>query len=243
MYVPLLFFFNRSAGQALPMIGLSFHEVKIHLTLNDAHDVPGIDGTQLDIQLYCDYIYLSEDERRRFARNPQELLIQQVQFTGSESTLIDMTANKAQNVRLNFNHPVVMLAWVCVGSLAYKYTAGDLDSEACAPIKDIKIQLNGHDRFSTRFGSYFNKVQPFQHGCARARAGVYMYSFGLRPTDLQSTGTLNMSRIDNTTLQLTYKKANGTVLLPALDEESADADIADLKTLNIFAVNFNVLRI
>jgi hypothetical protein len=58
--------------------------------------------------LYIDYIYLDTEERRRFAQQTHEYLIEQLQFTGAES--ITSSSNKIQ---LNFNHPVKELVWVC----------------------------------------------------------------------------------------------------------------------------------
>jgi len=57
--------------------------------------------------LYVDYVFLDTDERRRFAQNPHEYLITQLQFTGDES--VGSSANK---IKLNFNHPVKELIWV-----------------------------------------------------------------------------------------------------------------------------------
>ena len=38
--------------------------------------------------LYVDYVFLDTDERRRFAQNPHEYLITQLQFTGDESVVL-----------------------------------------------------------------------------------------------------------------------------------------------------------
>jgi len=57
--------------------------------------------------LYVDYIFLDTDERRRFAQNPHEYLITQLQFTGDES--VGSSSNK---IKLNFNHPVKELIWI-----------------------------------------------------------------------------------------------------------------------------------
>jgi hypothetical protein len=57
--------------------------------------------------LYVDYIFLDTDERRRFAQNPHEYLIEQLQFTGDES--VGSSSNK---IKLNFNHPCKELIWV-----------------------------------------------------------------------------------------------------------------------------------
>jgi hypothetical protein len=57
--------------------------------------------------LYVDYVFLDTDERRRFAQNPHEYLITQLQFTGDES--VGSSSNK---IKLNFNHPVKELIWI-----------------------------------------------------------------------------------------------------------------------------------
>ena len=60
-----------------------------------------------DCSLYVDYVYLDTDERRRFAQVSHEYLIEQLQYTGEEST--NTTKN---NIKLNFNHPSKELIWV-----------------------------------------------------------------------------------------------------------------------------------
>jgi len=57
--------------------------------------------------LYVDYVFLDTDERRRFAQNPHEYLITQLQFTGDESV-----GSSSNEIKLNFNHPVRELIWV-----------------------------------------------------------------------------------------------------------------------------------
>jgi len=137
LYVPLQFWFNTNPGLALPLIALQYHEVKINLDLrpideclwavtslscNSAND--GNVKTQYTVgtsvqatvaynqslvaaSLYVDYVFLDTDERRRFAQNPHEYLISQLQFTGDES--VGSSSNK---IKLNFNHPVKELIWV-----------------------------------------------------------------------------------------------------------------------------------
>ena len=57
--------------------------------------------------LYIDYVYLDTEERRRFAQQSHEYLIDQLQFTGDET--VTASSNKIQ---MNFNHPVKELVWV-----------------------------------------------------------------------------------------------------------------------------------
>ena len=97
------------------------------------------------------------------------------------------------------------------------------------PVLAAKLQLNGHDRFSEREGRYFNLVQPFQHHENIPATGINVYSFGLKPEEHQPSGTCNMSRIDNATLQITLTR-------------EAVADNRSCK-VRVYATNYNVLRI
>lgn len=231
---------------------MQYHEVKINLQL--ASSVPGVSlaDSDLTVQMYVDYVYLDTDERRRFAQVSHEYLIQQLQFTGDEAVSIG-TTSKTQNLRLNLNHPVKSLMWVVKGAKHGQYTAANASdyanvgtyAEALAPLKSAKLQLNGHDRFSERKGSYFNLVQPWQALRARAPAGVYMYSFSLKPDEHQPSGTCNFSRIDNATLSLTFKGANvsGNTVATITGEDFTSTDAQNLTALKVFAENYNVFRI
>ncbi len=126
LYIPLLFWFCRNPGLALPLIALQYHEVKFNIdfrpigeclwAVQSLSSAPSA-GTQSVSQayqqslvaasLYVDYIFLDTDERRKMAQNPHEYLIEQVQFTGDES--VGSSSNK---IKLNFNHPCKELIWV-----------------------------------------------------------------------------------------------------------------------------------
>ena len=204
--------------------------------------------------LYVDYIYLDTDERRKFAQVSHEYLIETLQFTGAES--ITSSANK---LKLNFNHPCKELVWVvqrdsfvscadevigewkgqqpfnfsdwwdrCVFESGYSVTRVE-GMAGKNPVITALLQLNGHDRFQTREGDYFNLVQPYQHHTNVPAIGINVYSFALQPEQHQPSGTCNLSRIDNTTLLLTVSNnAVGT---------------STSSSVYVFATNYNVLRV
>jgi hypothetical protein len=103
----------------------------------------------------------------------------------------------------------------------------------CNPVSSAKLQLNGHDRFSEREGRYFNLVQPYQHHTNVPPCGINVYSFGLKPEEHQPSGTCNMSRIDNATLQLTLTSA-------AVSATNGGSRACNVR---VYATNYNVLRI
>ena len=107
------------------------------------------------------------------------------------------------------------------------------------PVMRAKLQLNGHDRFQERLGSYFNLVQPYQHHTNVPATGINVYSFALRPEEHQPSGTCNMSRIDNATLQLQLTpKAVGMDVIASGSVTNGRAG-----KLRVYATNYNVLRI
>lgn len=96
-------------------------------------------------------------------------------------------------------------------------------------VQTAKLQLNGHDRFGTREGYYFNMEHSRKcHTRMPDSPGINVYSFALRPEDHQPSGTCNFSRIDNARLVLT--------LSPFLDDDYSGV-------VKVFATNYNVLRI
>jgi len=219
-----------------------------------------------DSELWVDYIFLDTDERRRFAQLSHEYLIEQLQFTGSERITSGVTSGgqtSLKGVKLNFNHPCKEIVWVVkpdsvasgsvtadthyrknasaskpywnnysnnqyneynhYESIMIDYEPTDYNCEN--PVKAVKLQLNGNERFTEREGEYFSIVQPYQHHentPGDYKKGINLYSFALKPEEHQPSGTLNMSRIDSAHLQIATEKSG---------------------LINIFAVNYNVLRI
>jgi hypothetical protein len=302
LYIPLEFWFCRNPGLALPLIALQYHEVKVSLELREARDCywsgapdsTSTGGYKADwskaevgslkgASLFVDYIYLDTDERRRFAQVSHEYLIEQLQFTGDEST-----SNTINKVKLSLNHPVRELIWVVqpddnvdekapFGKQWFNYTDGYDVSYVSAyatssvdvvsasdnaagmpgiaagganavfvpisfeggqnPVSKAKLQLNGHDRFSERDGRYFNLVQPYQHHENVPKKGINVYSFALKPEEHQPSGTCNMSRIDNATLNLWL--TNNTV---SKKDGNGNNQSRTCK-VRVYAVNYNVLRV
>uniref|UniRef100_A0A6C0HGZ0 Major capsid protein N-terminal domain-containing protein n=1 Tax=viral metagenome TaxID=1070528 RepID=A0A6C0HGZ0_9ZZZZ len=329
LYIPLQFWFCRNPGLAIPLIALQYHEVRINVTFetweNCVYGELAFEPKRPTAQslaacsLYVDYVYLDTEERRRFAQQSHEYLIEQVQYTGAES--ITSSSNKIQ---LNFNHPVKELLWVVqrdsfvdcsnptwlsavggqqpfnysddfstegtimsllgrnagsgagsavnpatsssggatravggnlVGTgsfpgqlsasgatgmtdafdssvnylLAKVILASGVRCEGKNPVEVAKLQLNGQDRFTDREGSYFDRVQPYQHHTRTPSTGINVYSFALRPEEHQPSGTCNFSRIDKATLQL-------TVSVNTVQGQTT-------AQVRVYALNYNVLRV
>ena len=239
-YIPMRFWFCRNPGLAVPLIALQYHEVKfnIQFALASAYVYPTTFTPNLaaSFAVYADYVYLDTTERRQFAQNAHEYLIDQLQYQQESGV------NSANNtIRLNFNHPVKELVWVGtpVSSLPSNSSADSIlggatptkitTADGAVSTMQVKIILNGTDRFTQRNLKYFTRDQVWDchtgFGATGIADSIALYSFALRPEEHQPSGTCNFSRID--TAQL-YFSGTGSEYINAL---------------TIFAVNYNVLRI
>jgi hypothetical protein len=223
IYVPMEFWFNRNAGLALPLIALAYHEVKLEFTFRTLAEItvgtlsssPSLPGASL----YVDYVFLDAEERKNFAQSPHEYLIEQLQFTGSEAV-----SGSSYKSRLSFNHPVRELVWGIrrTANTSAKDWTNFQGASGTDTFSTAKLQLNGNDRFSERDAMTFNMIQPYQSHTRIPGKGIYVYSFSLKPEQMQPSGSLNFSRIDNATLMLNSPTAGD---------------------LFVFAVNHQIFRV
>ena len=251
MFIPLQFWFCRNPGLALPLIALQYHEVKIGIQFEDelklvCHSVGTSTTSLTSFKLWCDYIYLDTDERRRFAQVSHEYLIEQLQYKNDS-----FTSASSKNFTLNFNHPVKELIWQVSNTLSEVVLAADpagdessLATGMTVSAGEMNIKLNGHDRFAARDVLYFTRAQVWQHhtgyGGTIAADSISVYSFALKPEEHQPSGTCNFSRIDNA--EMNFKTALASVTAGAGDV-GFDNSVNTANTIHIYAVNYNVLRI
>ena len=212
-----------------------------------------------------DYIFLDNEERRRFAQGSHEYLIEQVQYSNRQYlNSIKVNNNISQEIisvnELQFNHPVKELIWTIKqfsngpNSISKACSKKNLGGNQNIEVSQSYIQFNGEDRFEKRDGKYFSTVQRYQRhnsaGLKISRINVgddnlsspnvkakwypdstnaHVYSFALNPEEYQPSGTCNFSRLDNAII-------HNTIQSPSIDGNYE-------YSIDIYAVNYNVLRI
>ena len=208
--------------------------------------------TEPDVKLWADYIYLDTDERRRFAQVSHEYLIEQLQretgtmsasqklnfnhpvkeliWTVQATTATTEGASRGVLMDATNNVPTTN-ASAFENNDYFNYSPGSVGEteiingqSSVEGFTDLRLQLNGHDRFATRNASYFRTCQPLQAGHKVPSKHIYCYSFALKPEEHQPSGTCNFSRIDNAKMVFTGGDTTNT-------------------QLTVWAVNYNVLRI
>tara|TARA_B100000214_G_scaffold374973_1_gene359436 strand:+ start:1547 stop:2836 length:1290 start_codon:yes stop_codon:yes gene_type:complete len=255
LYVPLHFWFCNNPGLYLPIVAITKHDINLNMVIRSVENLFNLDGelsytnTSADIDIWCEYMFLDSEEKRKFLSEKRAYLIQQVQRHESDMKLINP---------FKFYHPVKEIVWIvqdqnvrvesgngnsdmnCLLNVSgqaqtnkndyFNYQSStSLNSENIYAItsyesfKTAKLRLNGIDRFYDRDASYFRMVQPLHCKQKVPNKHIYLYSFSINPRKYQPSGCCNFSKVDEAELIVTssYNYVN--------------------ERLIIFAVNYNVL--
>jgi len=260
--IPLQFWFCRNPGLSIPIIALQFHEIKLKITFqkferlviavrNGQYVTPTFNGLSPQLnannnfKIWNNYYYLDTTERRKFAQNPHEYLIEQVQ--SQSGNVLSLTQQNL--IRINLNHPTKELIWVFnrngTNSAYNDFSIGtniipNGTPSNFAPMYNFKIDLNGTDRFKERKGEYFRLVQNYTHHTRIPGNYIYTYSFALRPEEHQPSGTCNFSRIDSA--QLSFYLRNRSTS-PGNQDSLPLENYTELPEYNLYCPCYNVLRI
>ena len=262
LYVPIYFWFCRNVGLSLPLIAIQSQEVRINVTFRQYQEliisttgVPIITNnnpveitqTWFDI----DYIFLEDDERKVFAKNNHQYLIEQLQVYATSLTSNGLRQDPTdpnkmtripdlnQNILLDFNHPVKELYWVIQNSTVlsvYPYGGNEWYNFSTQSYKNGKVNgtdpmirgkliFEGQELFNTKDAKFFRTVVPYQRHTNVPNNFIYVYSFSLNPEEFQPSGACNFSRIDS---QMLYLEISDQLIDPII---------------TIFASNYNILNI
>ena len=170
---------------------------------------------------------------------------------------------------MEFNHPLREIIWIIrrdIMEISHEWFNWGTTSLHEAGIsrdmlQDATLQIDGYDRFDTRDSGYFRLVQPYQyHTATDVKQFIYLYSFALRPEEMQPSGSLNASRIDNMNLIVNLRPDTNEPVTLAYNSNGAQVPLNDpsairtiinpayvpnrgKSTIVIYAKNHNVLRV
>jgi hypothetical protein len=253
LFIPLNFWFCRFNGSALPLVALRYHEVKINVTFSklnqccytdyDNRNNDLIDKINLNnASLYIDYIYLDNDERKKFAQSTHEYLIHNIQ-----RNYVNINKVKNYTFDMNLTNPITELCWIIQSNDLYnkKMLKNNYSSskeiienskhykiiQEGNPLDSASIELNGVKRMMEQSGNYYNYVQPYQSHSSTPSDGINVYSFSLNPEEYQPYGSCNFSKLKNTKINMNLNKK-------FIDNLSED----DILLIKLFAVSYNILR-
>lgn len=189
--------------------------------------------------LYVDYVYLDEEERRKFISTTHEYLIEQIQFNSD----IGISSNSIKH-KLNLNNCCKSFYWVIqldrmVGPIndLFNYSTSHIRSDGKDlgkylgknPMDKGCLMINGKKRFKDRGPEYFNLVEPLEHHASGPNIGINVYSPSIYPEQHQPSSSINMDKIDSAHLDI---RLNSSIVGPHSTAK-----------IRSYTISYNILRI
>jgi len=278
--LPLPLFFARDSGVALPTAALPYNEMRITYSFRNWNDLliidnafpvagtnPSAQPTLTDIggtaptlsQVYtwANYAIVSNDERKRMACAPRNILIEQVQTAPLQSFQPGNGGNPTPSYDLRFSHAIKAMFFACrnntVASEWSNYTAATPvpgptsvnfnPSNAVDPITTTSLTYESTARLQNMGSDYYSLVQPWYHApVIPLETGYHMYSYSLDFICLDPKGSTNYGKLTNVSIAPVASSgavvgANGT------GSAGSGADFVQTFRFVTTCVNNNIIRI
>ena len=264
--LPLSFFFTRDSGVALPTAAIPYNDMRITFVFRDWKQLLIVDSTDsqtpsravqssdldstpsLTAQVWANYAIVSNDERKRMACAPRDILIEQVQTAPIQA--FNPSQNSRPSYDIRFSHAIKVLFFAVrnrtVDNEWSNYTAvspsleGDLidfnPPEAVDPIVQTSIVYENTQRLAQMGSDYFSLVQPYYHApVIPLNTGYHMYSYSLDFICLDPMGSTNFGKLTNVSILPEPSK-------DAIDASSSTTDKQQYDFITT-VVNNNIIRI
>lgn len=152
--------------------------------------------------LLVNYVYLDNFERYNFLNNSHEYLIPVIQ------TIPEQLISSINSIyKIPFINPIKFIAWRSIlksnieAKNIFNYSTNPFTSDKDYLIKNNSLLINSIKRMELDSNHYYTNIPIYQLKLMNKQFGVYYYSFGLNPTELQPSGSMNFSKIDDSYLQ------------------------------------------
>lgn len=252
--LPLPFFFSRDSGVALPTAALPYNDMRINFRFRKLSDlIVEADGTNivapttptlptvtLTADVWANYAIVSNDERKRMACAPRDILIEQVQTAPVQT----MAGTGVKHYDIRFSHSVKALFFAARNTTVPSVWSNYTDSAVTTTTDGKSLELGGSDpidntslvyentaRLSQMKSDFFSLVQPYYHApFIPLETGYHMYSYALDVDGLDPTGSTN------------YGKLTNVSVVPQLTTEAGE-NTGQKFSLVVTAVNMNIIRV
>jgi hypothetical protein len=177
LYIPLPFWFSKYTGISLPALALRYHDIQVNLKLKELSECCVVETIEsnlhdnvnineliniLNVSLYIDYVYIEQEERKKFGRNTLEYLIDQHQY---------LPVNNINSININqllyFVNPIKELLWTCQSKIWNKYefvkiykfrTVANLNNKQIKLIIGNKHLIQIDDNIRIYNSKYYNNI-------------------------------------------------------------------------------------
>ena len=244
--LPLPFFYSRDSGVALPTAALPYNEMRINFYFRDwshlliyeqssknaatedrrrvvtADDLK--DGAPVlgNTQVWANYAIVSNDERKRMACAPRDILIEQVQTAPRQS--FTPATNSQQSFDIRFSHAIKVLFFAVrnttnvaehsnyitsspVTTLTGFNPTGFKSVTNFAPVGGAdtivvtSLIYENTNRLAQMGSDYFSLVNPWYHApVIPTYTGYHSYSYSLDFISLDPMGSTNYGKLTNVSI-------------------------------------------
>jgi hypothetical protein len=272
--LPLPFFYSRDSGVALPTAALPYNEMRINFSFRNWSDLLILDnvatearvaptvGTDIasepvlgTTQVWANYAIVSNDERKRMACAPRDILIEQVQTAPRQTFSPNVSSQPSYDVR--FSHAIKVL-FFAVRNKTYSVewsnymtyspvNSGVLvnftPSGSSDPILQTSLIYENTNRLAQMGSDYFSLVNPYYHApVIPLETGYHSYSYSLDFICLDPMGSTNYGKLTNVSI---VPEASASSQTGATGGGGNGTGFNDQQTYEfiITAVNNNIIRI
>jgi hypothetical protein len=272
--LPLPFFYARDSGVALPTAALPYNEMRINFAFRDWADLlirtsgDGVDTvntvcpitdlvaapTVSQCQVWSNYAIVSNDERKRMACAPRDILIEQVQTAPIQS--FTPATNVQQSFDIRFSHAIKVLffavrnttcraEWSNYTTASPTIASGVLSfvpEGAVDPIVQTSLIYENTNRLQQMGSDYFALVNPWYNApTIPSDTGYHSYSYSLDFMCLDPLGSTNYGKLTN--VSIVPEASDGAVLAAGTTRTNAVNTTVQTFQFVITAVNNNIIRI
>ena len=268
--LPLPFFYSRDSGVALPTAALPYNEMRISFHLRDWSELllastgsaawapatlADIEGSAAPVlkntQVWANYAIVSNDERKRMACAPRDILIEQVQTAPRQS--FTPATNPQQSFDVRFSHAIKVLffavrnktnvaEWSRYGTASAAGGPGpvvlSVPGPNVDPVSVTSLIYENTQRLSQMGSDYFSLVNPYYHAQTIASPtkdlGLHMYSYSLDFLCLDPMGSTNYGKLTNVSV---VPEASAQAIAAANDADAQKFEFI------VTAVNNNIIRV
>jgi hypothetical protein len=286
--LPLPFFYSRDSGVALPTAALPYNEMRINFSFRDWSDlliqdftltsgapataggqgvpvplssIGGVTPVLGNTQVWANYAIVSNDERKRMACAPRDILIEQVQTAPRQTFNPSPSGNSFPSFDIRFSHAIKVLFFAvrnttnkaewsnyatCSPVVALsggvpvlnQYPAASVD-----PIIETSLVYENTARLSQMGSDYFSLVNPYYNAPVIPNiVGYHSYSYSLDFICLDAMGSTNYGKLTNVSIG---PNASAGSQLAAAGGGALGSGFTAAQTYEfiITAVNNNIIRI
>lgn len=275
--LPLPFFFTRDSGVALPTAALPYNDMRINFSFRDwtdllilsnpaaaagtnPHSVPtaaqlgGSAPVLSDAQVWANYAIVSNDERKRMACAPRDILIEQVQTAPVQS--YDAT-QQSRAFDIRFSHAIKVLFFAVRNTTTAaewsNYTAASpsvvtgvvnfAPEGAVDPILETSLLYENTARLSHMGSDFFSLVNPYYSAPIIPQdTGYHSYSYSLDFYCLDPLGSTNYGKLTNVSI-VPSPSAGAQAGAAGSGNHKEGIGSAQSYSLVVTAVNNNVVRV